>query len=173
MAPEQKLPFKISVLVFVRNAAGDLLLIERMHSPNKGLMSPIGGKLEMQLGESPFECAIRETREEIGLVLCPGDLHMFCMVSEKGYEGGCHWLMFLFDCRKRIDKLPEAIDEGAFRFVSPDDIFSGKVKIPDTDRLLFWDIWRERRGGGLVVLSADCRAGVRADLHEVICDKNQ
>ena len=68
MASEQKLPFKISVLVFVRNAAGDLLLIERMRSPNKGLMSPIGGKLEMQLGESPFECAIRETREEIGLV---------------------------------------------------------------------------------------------------------
>ena len=83
------------------------------------------------------------------------------------------WLMFLFDCRKRIDKLPEAIDEGAFRFVSPDDIFSGKVKIPDTDRLLFWDIWRERRGGGLVVLSADCRAGVSADVHEVIFDKNQ
>ena len=67
-----------------------------LKEPNKNCWSPIGGKLEMRLGESPFECAIRETREEIGLEISEGDLHLFSMISEKAYEGSCHWLMFLF-----------------------------------------------------------------------------
>ena len=63
------LPFKISVLVFLRDEAGRLLLIQRTKAPNLGCWSPIGGKLEMGLGESPFECAVRETFEETGLLL--------------------------------------------------------------------------------------------------------
>lgn len=162
------LPFKISVLVVVRDESGNLLLIERKRSPNKGLCSPIGGKLEMRLGESPFECAVRETREEIGLELVPEDLHLFAVVSEKGYEGGCHWLMFLFDCKKRINALPPSMEEGEFRLVPQDDVFGGKVEIPQTDKLLFWDIWRKHRDGGTVVLSADCRGVVSAKIDEII-----
>ena len=63
------LPFKISVLVFVRDDDGRHLLIRRAKEPNKDCWSPIGGKLEMSEGESPFECAVRETKEEIGLDL--------------------------------------------------------------------------------------------------------
>ena len=80
--PERPLPFKISVLVFVRNTGGKLLLIRRNKSPNMGMWSPIGGKLEMSEGESPYECAIRETREEIGMELAESDLRMFSMISE-------------------------------------------------------------------------------------------
>ena len=54
---ERPLPFKISVLVFVRNTEGKLLLIRRNKSPNMGMWSPIGGKLEMSEGESPYERA--------------------------------------------------------------------------------------------------------------------
>ena len=61
------IPFKISVLVFLRDGAGRLLLIKRRKAPNLGCWSPIGGKLEMGRGESPFECAARETKEEVGL----------------------------------------------------------------------------------------------------------
>ena len=99
--PERPLPFKISVLVFVRNTGGKLLLIRRNKSPNMGMWSPIGGKLEMSEGESPYECAIRETREEIGMELAESDLRMFSMISEKSYEGGTHWLMFLFDVKNK------------------------------------------------------------------------
>ena len=164
MAPEQKLPFKISVLVFVRNAAGDLLLIERMHSPNKGLMSPIGGKLEMQLGESPFECAIRETREEIGLELSGSDLRMFAMISEKSYEGGAHWLMFLFDAKKRIRALPENISEGAFGLFGADEI--EKLDIPETDRVLLWGVWKKYSQSGFAAMRAECGNGVRATIEQ-------
>jgi len=60
------LNYKLAVLVFLENATGELLLILRNRPPNLGVWSPIGGKLEMGLGESPFECAVRETREETG-----------------------------------------------------------------------------------------------------------
>lgn len=126
----EKLPFKISVLVFVRNADGKFLLIRRAKEPNKDCWSPIGGKLEMADGESPFECAIRETREEIGLELEASDLHLFSMTSERGYEGSAHWLMFLFECKKRLEKLPPDIGEGGFAFFDYSEIRGGKSKFP-------------------------------------------
>ncbi len=154
------LPFKISVLVFVRDESGRLLLIRRAKEPNKDCWSPIGGKLEMSLGESPFECAVRETYEEIGLEIDESDLHLFSMISERGYEGSAHWLMFLFDCKKRISALPKSIDEGGFGLFSFDEIKSGKIKIPETDQKLLWDFWRDHAENGMVVLRADCsRAG--------------
>ncbi len=163
-----KLPFKISVLVFVRDEQGRHLLIERQKEPNKGLCSPIGGKLEMAIGESPFECAIRETKEEISLELSENDLHLFAMISEKSYEGGTHWLMFLFDCKKRVSKLPENIDEGKFRFVEDAELFGGKIAIPETDKLLLWDIWKRNHNGGMTVLRADCSNGIVAKIEETI-----
>ena len=164
----QTRPFKISVLVFVRDAHGRHLLIERLKNPNKGLFSPIGGKLEMAEGESPFECAIRETREEIGLELTEADLHLFSMISEKSYEGGSHWLMFLFDCKKRISSLPQNINEGAFHLVEESEIFGGKIKIPETDKLLLWDIWQRNHNGGFTVLRANCSGKIEAKIEENI-----
>jgi 8-oxo-dGTP diphosphatase len=123
--------YKISVLVFIRNKAGKLLMIQRAKSPNKGLWSPIGGKLEMETGESPHECAVRETFEEIGLTVETQDLRLFCMIAEKAYEGANHWLMFLFDCKKPIERIPESIDEGRFAFYSREAIDA--LPIPDTE----------------------------------------
>jgi len=150
------LPFKISVLVFIRNAAGELLMLQRLKKPNQGLWSPIGGKLEMALGESPFEAAVRETHEEVGMQVDVDDLHLFCMISEKGYEGSGHWLMFLFDCKKTLDALPPDMDEGHFAFVAEEDL--ADLAIPETDRELLWKIYSENRGG-FTVLRADCRGG--------------
>ncbi|MBR4597543.1 MAG: NUDIX hydrolase [Opitutales bacterium] len=145
--------FKISVLIFVRDIQGRLLLIERKKEPNKGAWSPIGGKLEMQSGESPFQCAIREAKEEIGIGLKEGDLHLFSIISEKAYEGSTNWLMFLFDCKKRISKLPETIDEGRFKFFAREEI--DQIKIPETDRTFIWHFWDNHRQN-FTALRADC-----------------
>src|ERR1039457_1015664 len=75
MPTHKDLPYRIAVLVFLENAAGEHLLIHRAKPPNLGAWSPIGGKLEMASGESPFECAVRETREEAGFAVRPGVLH--------------------------------------------------------------------------------------------------
>ena len=129
-----KLPFKISALVFIRNTAGNHLLIKRSKSPNKGCWSPIGGKLNQETGESPYECARRETAEEIGLQVSDEDLHCFGYISEKSYEGAGHWLMFLFDCHIQTDRLPDAIDEGHFRFFTRKA--TDQLNIPETTRTI-------------------------------------
>jgi len=117
------------------------------------MWSPIGGKLETSIGESPFECAIRESREEIGVEITEKDLHLFSMVSEKNYEGAGHWLMFLFNCRKPLDSLPPPIDEGTFAFFPRTEIDT--LPLPETDRKALWPIFDKYRNG-FIALRADC-----------------
>ena len=148
-----KLPFKISALVFVKNESGEHLLIERRKAPNQGCWSPVGGKLDMELGESPYECARREVGEEISLSLGDQDLHCFGYISEKSYEGSGHWLMFLFDCHRRVEALPPEIDEGRFRFFTREAIDA--LDIPETDRTLLWPYY-DRFSEGFVGIRADC-----------------
>ena len=155
-------PYKISVLVFIRNTEGELLLIRRSREPNLGQWSPIGGKLEMGIGESPHQCSVRETREEIGLELDISDLHLFSMIAEKAYEGGSHWLMFLFDCRRAIRSLPPTIDEGPFAFHSREAV--DRLSLPETDRLALWPVYDHHRHG-FVALRADCTPGMPLEVH--------
>lgn len=150
------LSYKIAVLVFLENTAGEHLLLLRAKPPNLGIWSPIGGKLEMETGESPFECAVRETYEETGLRVDASALHLFAMIAEKAYEGQSHWLMFLFRCTVPLPGLPPAIDEGKFGFFSRAAIDA--LPIPDTDRTALWPTY-DRYRDHFVALKADCAPG--------------
>jgi 8-oxo-dGTP diphosphatase len=149
-------PFKISVLVFLRDAGGRLLLIKRRKAPNLGCWSPIGGKLEMGTGESPFECARRETEEETGLRAEPKDFHLFGYVSEKNYEGGGHWLMFLFDCRAPVAGVPPTGEEGEFGLFTRAEVET--LAVPATDGVLVWPYYDNHRNG-FVAVRANCEPG--------------
>lgn len=148
--------YKISVLIFLKDRAGRFLMLKRAKAPNDGLWSPIGGKLEMPLGESPFECAIREANEETGIELENKDLHLFCMAAEKAYEGKGHWLMFLFECSKPLGALPPDFDEGEFAFFTREEIDS--LDIPATDRDGLWNIY-DKHHKDFVALRVDCYPG--------------
>src|SRR5688572_7422749 len=102
------LPYKIATLLYCFDEQDRVLLLERTREPNKGLWSPCGGKLDTENGESPYVCACREAAEEIGLQVTPRDLHLFGLVSEEGYLGEAHWLMFLFEIKPRLRTLPAA-----------------------------------------------------------------
>jgi 8-oxo-dGTP diphosphatase len=158
-------PYKISVLVFLRDAPGRLLLIKRSKAPNQGCWSPIGGKLEMGVGESPFECAMRETGEEVGLAVTEKDLHLFGYIAEKNYEGNGHWLMFLFDCRKVLPGLPPTGDEGEFGLCTRAEI--EKLTVPPSDRVLVWP-WYDKQRAGFVGMRADCE---RDDALKVVVEQ--
>ncbi|MFI5355934.1 MAG: NUDIX domain-containing protein [Opitutales bacterium] len=160
------LAHKIAVLVFLENPAEEQLLLLRAKAPNLGVWSPIGGKLETAHGESPFECAVRETREETGFAVGPDDLHLFAMIAEKAYEGEAHWLMFLFRCRRPIPDLPPPISEGRFGFFSRAAI--AELPIPDTDRHALWPIY-DRYRDRFVALKANCAPGqpVRIEVEEI------
>lgn len=161
MSDLHELPFKVSVLVFLKNEQGEFLLMKRNKTPNKGLYSPVGGKLEMAVGESPFECACREVKEETNHDIEAKDLHLFCMISEKAFEDKNHWLMFLFTCHKPLLSLPPDIDEGSFAFFSREEIDT--LAIAETDRQALWDVY-DKHHRDFVALRADCHSATELQI---------
>ena len=139
------LPYKIATLLYAFNERGEILLLERAQEPNCGFWSPAGGKLKMDTGESPYACACREAREEMRLEIAPSDLHLAGLISEHGYQGRTHWLMFLFEVKKKLNSLPPAMGEGRFEFFPREKIPS--LKIPQTDRERIWPWFWQFRGG--------------------------
>jgi 8-oxo-dGTP diphosphatase len=139
------LPYKVATLLYCFNQEGQALLMQRAQEPNRGLWSPCGGKLRMTEGESPYACACREAGEEMGLSLKPADLHLTGLVSEYGYEGREHWLMFLFEVLPRLEKLPPPHREGEFGFF--DAKAMGALRIPRTDAEQIWPLFWRHRGG--------------------------
>lgn len=164
--PSGPLGYKIAVLVFLENLAGEHLLLLRAKPPNLGVWSPIGGKLETAHGESPFECAVRETFEETGHRIAASQLHLFAMIAEKAYEGQSHWLMFLFRCKAPLAALPPDIAEGKFGFFARAAIDA--LPLPETDRSALWPIY-DRYRDRFVSLKADCAPGkpVQVEIEEI------
>ena len=147
-----KLPYKIATLLYCFNERDEVLLLERAQEPNRGLWSPPGGKLHTDDGESPYVCACREAHEELALEIQPRDLHLTGLVSEHGFQGNSHWLMFLFEVKPRLMKLPAAHREGRFEFVPRAAL--ANLKLPDTDRESIWPRFWQHRGG---FFAAHCR----------------
>jgi 8-oxo-dGTP diphosphatase len=139
------MPHKISTLLYGFDGEGRVLLMERAQEPNLGLWSPPGGKLHTGEGESPYMCACREAREELGLQLTPAQLHLVGMVSEHGYAGQAHWLMFLFEILPPLSQAPPPIREGRFAFISREGL--ERLPLPETDREQIWPLFWRHRGG--------------------------
>lgn len=139
------LPYKIATLLYCFNERDEILLLERAQEPNLGLWSPPGGKLKTDTGESPYACACREAHEEMGLRLTPQDLHLTGLVSEHGYQGNAHWLMFLFEVKPRLTTLPPPMNEGRFEFFPRAALAS--LRLPQTDVETLWPMFWQHRGG--------------------------
>lgn len=139
------LPYKISTLLYCFNDRNEILLLERAQEPNRGLWSPPGGKLHTDDGESPYACACREAHEEMGLSLAPADLHLTGLISEHGYQGNAHWLMFLFEVKRRLPALPPPMKEGRFEFFTRAAL--ANVRLPQTDAESIWPLFWRHRGG--------------------------
>ena len=122
-----------------------MLLLHRCKPPNADLYSPIGGKLEQAVGESPTACAIREIHEETGLVVDAADLHLTGLVSEAAYEHQTHWLMFLYEVIRPVQLQATTFDEGTLEWHEPNRIDS--LSIPDSDRQIIWPLFWKHRGG--------------------------
>jgi 8-oxo-dGTP diphosphatase len=140
-----KLPYRIATLLYCFNERDEVLLLERAQEPNRGFWSPCGGKLHTDVGESPYACACREAEEELGVKLSAADLHLAGLVSEHGYLGQSHWLMFLFEVKKKLNTVPSVHREGRFQFF-PRAALAG-LKIPQTDREQIWPWFWQYRGG--------------------------
>lgn len=138
-----QLPYRIAVLCYLFDAEGRILLLHRRKPPNQDLYSPIGGKLETGIGESPTACAIREIKEEVGLTVTAGDLHLTGIVSEQGYENECHWLMFLYELTRPVTITPTEFDEGRLEWHRVEAL--DRLPIPQTDREVIWPLFVQHR----------------------------
>jgi 8-oxo-dGTP diphosphatase len=139
------LPHLISTLLYCFSEADEVLLMHRGQEPNIGLWSPCGGKLKTDQGESPHACARREAHEELGLLLGPRDLRLVGVVSEHGYAGQSHWLMFLFEVHPRLRAVPLPIREGTFAFHSRTALDHLALPVTDRERIWPW-FWQHRTG---------------------------
>lgn len=144
------------MLCYLYDTSDRVLILHRRKSPNKGMYSPIGGKLEVTCGEGPHACAVREIHEEAGLALGDDEVRLTGIVAERAYEGETHWLIFLYEVTRPID--PAEItqmefDEGTLTWVSAADV--PDLDIPRTDREIMWPLVQQHRGGFFSV-EIDC-----------------
>lgn len=144
MSPVTELPYKIAVLCYLFDETGRVLLLHRRKPPNRDLYSPVGGKLETAIGESPTDCALREIQEEVSLSLTHNDLHLTGIVSEEGYEDQTHWLMFLYEVTRPVTVTRTEFDEGRLEWFERDAL--DKLPLPRTDREVIWPLFWKHRG---------------------------
>lgn len=134
------LPYKLACLCDLRDRDGRILLLRRTREPNKGLCSPIGGKLDMHTGESPAQCAQREIEEEAGIHVPIDLLHLGGLISEKAYEGKGHWLLFYYRVLGTVEVTRTEISEGTLEWFHPEQVEG--LPLPETDRRIIWPMIR-------------------------------
>lgn len=166
-ATDQGLPHRIAVLCDLRDAQGRVLLIHRNKNPNKGLYSPIGGKLDEHTGESPAMAARREIAEEAGIDVGLDRLRLVGIVSECAYQGDTHWLMFWYRVQGSVEVVEHTIREGRLEWhelaelsnelEGDADAAPGRLPLPETDRKVIWPLvlGSER---GVFSVHIDCRS---------------
>jgi 8-oxo-dGTP diphosphatase len=154
----EPLPYRLACLCDLRDEAGRILLIHRERAPNKGLCSPIGGKLDMATGESPAQCAQREIMEEAGVRVPLDRLHLGGMIAETGFEGTGHWLLFYYRVLGAVEVPETTIAEGRLAWHAPAELET--LPLPETDRKIIWPMIREHEGvggrPGFFALHIDC-----------------
>jgi 8-oxo-dGTP diphosphatase len=148
------LPYQIAVLCYLFDEDGRILLLHRRKPPNRDLYSPIGGKLDIGIGESPTQCAIREIEEETGLTVAASDLHLTGIISETGYLGQSHWLMFLYEVTRPVRVERTTFDEGKLGWHAPTAL--DQLPIPQTDQQVIWPLFFRHRGA-FFTAHIDCR----------------
>lgn len=130
---------KVATLCYLRQA-GETLMIHRIKKENDmhaGKWNGLGGKLEA--GETPEECAVREIREESGLVIANPLLKG--ILSFPMFDGKEDWYAFVFLVREFEGQLSDS-PEGVLRWIDDGELLD--LELWEGDRIFI--PWLERPG---------------------------
>lgn len=102
--------------------AGRVVLVKRAHPPIQGQWSIPGGVLE--IGETVREAAIREAREETGLLVEPGELLGVYdrILRDPEHRVQYHYVLIDFLCRKVAGELHAASDAAEVGWFRREDL---------------------------------------------------
>ena len=128
-----------STLIYLENEAGEYLMLHRVKKENdinRDKWIGVGGGFEY--GESPEECAIRETREETGLTLTDYRYRGVVTFDCEGYETQ---YMHLFTATAWTGELAEC-NEGDLEWVPKEKVYS--LPIWEGDKIFFRLLEEER-----------------------------
>jgi 8-oxo-dGTP diphosphatase len=120
---------KTAVLVILRSE-GKYLLLKRERPPNKGLYTPVGGKLDPI--ETPHAAAIRETFEETGIALQA--VH-YCGTLVETSPAPYNWISFVFVADIPFQEAPPC-SEGMLQWIPQSQL--ADIPTPETD----WHIYQ-------------------------------
>lgn len=120
---------QLATLCYVINKDKTLMLhrIKKKNDVHEGKWNGLGGKFEA--GETPQECAIREVKEESGLLIKDPMMHGF--ITFPMFDGKKDWYVFLFTAKEFSGELI--------------DSHEGKLEWIDNDKLLDLNLWEGDR----------------------------
>lgn len=120
---------QLATLCYVINKDKTLMLhrIKKKNDVHEGKWNGLGGKFES--GETPQECAIREVKEESGLLIKDPMMHGF--ITFPMFDGKKDWYVFLFTAKEFSGELI--------------DSHEGKLEWIDNKKLLELNLWEGDR----------------------------
>ena len=123
-----------SSLIYLENTKGEYLMLHRVKKKddiNRDKWIGVGGGFEY--GESPEECAVRETKEETGLTLTD---YRFRGIVTFDCEGqNCTQYMHLFTATGWTGEMASDCDEGELEWVPREKVYD--LPIWEGDKIFF------------------------------------
>lgn len=130
---------KLATLCYVKRAGKTLMVhrIKKAGDMHAGKWNGLGGKLEP--GETPEDCAIREIREESGLVVTKPELKG--LLTFPAFAKDEDWYAFVFVAREFEGELIDS-PEGVLEWINEAEL--SKLNLWEGDKIFL--PWLERPG---------------------------